>query len=89
MIFMRDQSLPTGCKRWGGTVESCLPFYCHQGEGGHKNTKELGGYQVNFFVSQPNSFNERNSLKLFITELKQIRPFEISFLTCSQISVLY
>ena len=27
----------------GGTVESCLPFYCHQGEGGHKNTKELGG----------------------------------------------
>ena len=91
MIFMGDQSLPTGCKRWGGgTVESCLPFYCHQGEGGHKNTKELGGgYQVNFFMSQPNSFNERNSLKLFITELKQIRPFEISFLTCSQISVLY
>ena len=45
MIFMRDLSLPIGCKRWGGggTVESCLPFYCHQGEGGHKNTKELGG----------------------------------------------
>ena len=43
----------------GGTVENDLPFYCHQGEGGHKNTKELlggGGSQVNFYVSQPNSF---------------------------------
>ena len=50
-------SLLTGYK-WGGgeTVENDLPFYCHQGEGGHKNTKELlgGGSQVN--VSQPNSF---------------------------------
>ena len=51
MIFMGDQSLPTGCKRWGGggTVESCLPFYCHQGEGGHKNTKELGGISGKLF----------------------------------------
>ena len=42
----------------GETVENDLPFYCHQGEGGHKNTKELlgGGSQVNFYVSQPNSF---------------------------------
>ena len=40
----------------GGTVENDLPFYCYQGEGGHKNTKELlgGGSQVN--VSQANSF---------------------------------
>ena len=37
-------SLLTGYK-WGGgeTVENDLPFYCHQGEGGHKNTKELLG----------------------------------------------
>ena len=58
MVFMGDQSLPTEYK-WGGTVENDLPFYCHQGEGGHKNTKELlggGGSQVNFYVSQPNSF---------------------------------
>ena len=63
MVFMGDQSLPTGYKKWGN-VENCLPFYCHQGEGGHKDTKELGergGYQVNFFVSQPNSFNERKT----------------------------
>ena len=25
----------------GGTVENDIPFYCHQGEGGHKNTKQL------------------------------------------------
>ena len=25
----------------GGTVENDLPFYCHQGEGGYKNTKQL------------------------------------------------
>ena len=65
MVFMGDQSLPTGYKRGGGTVENDLPFYCHQGEGGHKNTTELcgggGGSQVNFFVSQPNSSNERKS----------------------------
>ena len=42
MVFMGDQSLPTGYKR-GGTVENDLPFYCHQGEGGHKNTTELWG----------------------------------------------
>ena len=58
MVFMGDQSLPTEYKWGGGTVENDLPFYCHQGEGGHKNTKELlgGGSQVNFYVSQPNSF---------------------------------
>ena len=27
----------------GGTVENDLPFYYHQGEGGHKNTTELWG----------------------------------------------
>ena len=27
--------------KMGGTVENDLPFYCHQGEGGHKNTKQL------------------------------------------------
>ena len=42
MVFMGDQSLPTGYKKWG-TVGNCLPFYCHQGEWGHKDTKELGG----------------------------------------------
>ena len=25
----------------GGTVENDLPFYCHQGEEGHKNTRKL------------------------------------------------
>ena len=30
-------------KGGGGTVENYLPFYCHQGEGGHKKTKELAG----------------------------------------------
>ena len=42
MVFMGDQSLPTGYKKLG-TVENCPPFCCHQGEGGHKDTKELGG----------------------------------------------
>ena len=27
----------------GGAVENDLPFYCHQGEGGHRNTKKLLG----------------------------------------------
>ena len=44
MVFIGDQLLPTGYKRGGGgTVENYLPFYCHQGEGGHKKTKELAG----------------------------------------------
>ena len=43
MVFIGDQSLPTGYKRGVGTVENDLPFYCHQGEGGHKNTTELWG----------------------------------------------
>ena len=25
----------------GGTVENYLPFYCHQGKGGHKKITEL------------------------------------------------
>ena len=29
MVFMGDQSLPTGYKKGGGTVENDLPFYCH------------------------------------------------------------
>ena len=42
MVFIGDQSLPTGYKRGGGgSVENYLPFYCHQWEGGHKNTAEL------------------------------------------------
>ena len=69
MVFMGDQSLPTEYKR-GGTVENYLPFYYHQGEGGHKNITKLWGGGG-------------------ITELKQIRPFEISFLTCSQTSIFY
>ena len=73
----------------GGTVESCLPFYCHQGEGGHKNTKELGGVSGKLFRVTTKFLQRKEFLKTIITELKQIRPFEISFLTCSQISVLY
>ena len=42
MVFMGDQSLPTEYKR-GGTVENYLPFYYHQGEGGHKNITKLWG----------------------------------------------
>ena len=42
MVFIGDQLLPTGYKR-GGTVENYLPFYCHQGEGDHKKTKEFAG----------------------------------------------
>ena len=42
MVFMGDQSLAAEYK-WGGggTVENDLPFYCHQGEGGHKKTTKL------------------------------------------------
>ena len=41
MVFMGYQSLPTEYKRGGGTVENYLPFYYHQGEGGHKNITKL------------------------------------------------
>ena len=60
MVFIGDQLLPTGYKRGGGgAVENYLPFYCHQGEGGHKKTGG-GGYQVNHFVLQPNSLTKEN-----------------------------
>ena len=41
------------------TEKTLKMIYCYQGEEGHKNTTKLlggGGNQVNFYVSQLNSF---------------------------------
>ena len=63
MVFMGDQSLPTGYKRGGGTVENDCHFIATKERGVVRIQQSFGGggYQVNFFVSQPNSFNERKS----------------------------
>ena len=34
-------SVVTNMTSKGGTVENYLPFYCHQGKGGHKKITEL------------------------------------------------